>query len=183
MLINVVTLDEAVAFLRCGCCRKHFCRFGKPFPAAGNQARGWSNCAVLTSFLLGRACWTWTPHGLYRLLAAEQDARPIDFPNGSPTISVRSLPVMSIGHCKGSMPKQTSQCGPRWSISALPSMTALMSGSGPRPHKVAISEVSRFGAAAARYWQYAPERAIEAIPKVLERRAVARRGQYRRARG
>lgn len=48
-------------------------------------------------------------------------------------------------------------------------MTALMSSSGLGLYKVAISESSRFGAAAEAYWQYAPERAIEAIRKVLER--------------
>jgi hypothetical protein len=48
-------------------------------------------------------------------------------------------------------------------------MSALMSRSGLGLYKVAISESSRFEAAAEAYWEYAPERAIEAVAEVLKR--------------
>jgi AhpD family alkylhydroperoxidase len=47
-------------------------------PGYGSQVRGWSNCAVLIGFLLGRPYLTWTPHGLYRRLSGESGVRSID---------------------------------------------------------------------------------------------------------
>jgi hypothetical protein len=47
-------------------------------PGRGTQLRGWSNCAVLMAFLLGRSYWTWTPHGLYRRLVADTGVEAID---------------------------------------------------------------------------------------------------------
>ena len=47
-------------------------------PGSGSQIRGWANCAVLVSFLLGRGYRTWTPHGFYRRLKRECGVRPID---------------------------------------------------------------------------------------------------------
>jgi hypothetical protein len=40
-------------------------------PGRAWQTRGWSNCAVLTTLVLGRRSWSWTPHGLYRQLLRE----------------------------------------------------------------------------------------------------------------
>ena len=39
------------------------------------EARGWSNCAVLTAFVLGRASRSWTPHGLYLELLKEDGVK------------------------------------------------------------------------------------------------------------
>ena len=47
-------------------------------PGNGSQIRGWMNCAVLVSFLLGRGYWAWTPHRFYRQLARETRARAVD---------------------------------------------------------------------------------------------------------
>jgi hypothetical protein len=167
MLVNVLTLDEAVKFLRWGAAG-HILQVREAIPGCGNQARGWSNCAVLTSFLLGRRYWTWTPRGLYRRLAAEQGARPIDFAqwlaNHMREIANRNVDrAMSglEGSERTSVQTALVQLG-----NAI--MSALLSRSGLGIYKVAISESSRFSAAATAYWQYAPERAIEAVRKVLE---------------
>ncbi|GFE82965.1 hypothetical protein GCM10011487_49650 [Steroidobacter agaridevorans] len=167
MLINVLTLDEAVKFLRWGAAG-NILQIRESIPGCGNQARGWSNCAVLTSFLLGRRYWTWTPHGLYRRLAAEPGARPIDFAhwlaNHIREVASRNVDRALAGIERGGgQPVQAAliQLG-----NAI--MGALMSRSGLGLYKVAISESSRFGAAADAYWEYAPERAIEAVRKVLE---------------
>jgi hypothetical protein len=46
------------------------------FPAHRSICRtASSNCAVLSSFVLGRASHTWTPHGLYRQLCREKDTK------------------------------------------------------------------------------------------------------------
>ncbi len=47
-------------------------------------------------------------------------------------------------------------------------MSALMSRSAVGLYKVAVSESSRFGDAANAYWEDAPQRAIEAVRKVLQ---------------
>ena len=47
-------------------------------PGNGSQIRGWMNCAVLVSFLLGRGYWAWTPHRFYRRLARERRVRAVD---------------------------------------------------------------------------------------------------------
>jgi len=77
MLVSVLTLDQAVGFLRWGA-TGDILQVREAIPGCGNQVRGWSNCAVLIGFLLGRAYWTWTPHGLYRRLMAEHDTHPVD---------------------------------------------------------------------------------------------------------
>lgn len=77
MLVSVLTLDEALEFLRWGA-TGDILQVREAIPGRGNQVRGWSNCAVLIGFLLGRSYWTWTPHGLFRRLVAEHDARPVD---------------------------------------------------------------------------------------------------------
>jgi len=47
-------------------------------PGRGSPVRGWMTCAALVSYLLGRAYWVWTPHGLYKLLLHEPDVCRVD---------------------------------------------------------------------------------------------------------
>jgi hypothetical protein len=77
MLVGVLTPADAVKFLRWAA-TGDILQVREAVPGCGNQVRGWSNCAVLIAFLLGRSYWTWTPHGLFCRLVAERDARPID---------------------------------------------------------------------------------------------------------
>jgi hypothetical protein len=77
MRVSALTLDEALKFLRWGAAGD-ILQVREAIPGHGTQVRGWSNCAVLIGFLLGRAYWTWTPHGLYCRLVAEHDARSVD---------------------------------------------------------------------------------------------------------
>ena len=167
MLINVLTLDEAVKFLRWGAAGS-ILQIREAIPGRGNQARGWSNCAVLTSFLLGRRYWTWTPRGLHRRLAAEPGAQRIDFAqwlaNHMREVATRTVDRALAGLEGGggqSLQAALVQLG-----NAI--MSALMSQAGLGLYKVAISESRRFSAAAEAYWEYAPERAIDAVRKVLE---------------
>ena len=76
MLVSVLTLDEAIKFLRWGAAGD-ILQVREAVPGRGDQVHGWSNCAVLIAFLLGRSYRTWTPHGLYRRLVAERGARPV----------------------------------------------------------------------------------------------------------
>ncbi|HSU33691.1 MAG TPA: TetR/AcrR family transcriptional regulator C-terminal domain-containing protein [Bryobacteraceae bacterium] len=74
VMVTVLSSVDAVKFLRWGACGDVL-RVREAVPGRGNQARGWSNCAVLCSFILGRASHTWTPHGLYRQLCREEDVK------------------------------------------------------------------------------------------------------------
>jgi len=47
-------------------------------PGCGSQVRGWMTCAALSSYLLGRKYWVWTPHGLYKLLMREPRVCRVD---------------------------------------------------------------------------------------------------------
>jgi hypothetical protein len=47
-------------------------------PGKSGQVRGWMTCAGLVSYLLGRSYWVWLPHGLYRLLLRELNARRVN---------------------------------------------------------------------------------------------------------
>jgi hypothetical protein len=169
MLVNVLTLDEAVKFLRWGASGK-ILQMREAIPGSGNQARGWSNCAVLTAFLLGRSYWTWTPHGLHRRLSAEPGARPIDFAQWLAN-HVRLVATRNADRALEGLDVDEESLSLRTTLVRLGNgiMTALLSRSGLALYKVAVSESGRFGAAADAYWEYAPQRAIEAVRKVLER--------------
>lgn len=80
LMVNVLTVDEAVKFLRWGAAGD-ILRVREAIPGRGSQARGWANCSVLISYMLGRSYWTWTPHGLYRKLKAEPGAQRVELPN------------------------------------------------------------------------------------------------------
>ncbi|HEX5476357.1 MAG TPA: TetR/AcrR family transcriptional regulator C-terminal domain-containing protein [Burkholderiales bacterium] len=74
LMVTLLPSADAVKFLRWGA-SGDILRVREAVPGRGNQARGWSNCAVLSSFVLGRASHTWTPHGLYRQLCREKDVK------------------------------------------------------------------------------------------------------------
>ena len=77
LMVNVLAADEAIKFLRWGAAG-HMLKVREAIPGRGTQLRGWSNCAVLMAFLLGRSYWTWTPHGLYRKLVADASVEAIN---------------------------------------------------------------------------------------------------------
>jgi hypothetical protein len=78
-MVNVLSFDEAVKFLRWAAVGSMI-KVRESIPGRGSQMRGWSNCAVLVSFLLGRSYWTWTPNGLYKKLLSEDGAQTVDLP-------------------------------------------------------------------------------------------------------
>lgn len=77
LMVNVLSANEAIKFLRWGAAG-HVLKVREAIPGRGTQLRGWSNCAVLMAFLLGRSYWTWTPHGLYRRLMADANVETIN---------------------------------------------------------------------------------------------------------
>jgi hypothetical protein len=176
MLVSVLTLDEAVKFLRWGAAG-NILQVREAIPGNGNQARGWSNCAVLTAFLLGRSFWTWTPHGLYQRLLAAPGTRVVDLSEWlanhvrdvATRVTDRALEAVEIGEGR-SLRSVLLQLGNGI-------MTASTSPTGVGLYKVAVSEASRFVAAANAYWDYAPGRAIGTVGKVLKQAQL--RGELR----
>ncbi|WP_213253103.1 TetR/AcrR family transcriptional regulator C-terminal domain-containing protein [Bradyrhizobium sp. sBnM-33] len=73
-MVTILPPADAVRFLRWGA-TGDILRVREAVPGKASQLRGWSNCAVLSAFLLGRPSWTWTPHGLYRQLLRERSTR------------------------------------------------------------------------------------------------------------
>jgi hypothetical protein len=61
MMVTILPPDNAVRFLRWGA-TGDILRVREAVPGKASQIRGWSNCAVLSAFLLGRPSWAWTPH-------------------------------------------------------------------------------------------------------------------------
>lgn len=167
MLVSVLTLDEAAKFLRWGA-SGDILQVREAIPGCGNQVRGWSNCAVLIAFLLGRSYRTWTPHGLYRRLVAERDARPVDVAHWLAN-QVRVIATRNADQALAALEIDEGQ-SLRTVLLQLGNsiVSALMSRSTLALYKFAVSESNRFGAAANAYWEHAPQRAIETVRKVLQ---------------
>ncbi|PNG59912.1 hypothetical protein WDL1CHR_04477 [Variovorax sp. WDL1] len=176
LMVNVLTLDEAVKFLRWGAAGD-ILQVREAIPGRGSQVRGWSNCTVLVSFLLGRSYWTWTPHGLFRRLKADPGVKSVDLSrflrehfesvaNKTADEALKLLP----GRSEEPLREVLLDLGTSVMAAALsPSAIAL--------HKVAISECGRFSDAADALWTFGPARAIDRIREVLE--DARRRGEVR----
>ena len=167
MLVTVLTLDEAVKFLRWGA-TGNILQVREAIPGNGNQVRGWANCAVLTAFLLGRSYRTWTPFGLYRRLVKDPGARPVDLAHWLAD-HVRHVAARNADRALESVHLIEGR-SVRAALLQLGTsiMGALMSRSSVALYKLAVSESSRFGAAANAYWEEAPKRAIDAVLEVLQ---------------
>jgi hypothetical protein len=167
MMVTVLTLDEAVKFLRWGA-TGNILQVREAVPGRGNQVRGWANCAVLTAFLLGRSYRTWTPHGLYRRLIAEPGVVPIDLAQWLADhvrrVATRNVDqALEVLEADAGQPLRAALLHLGNSI-----MSTLMSRPAVGLYKLAVSESSRFATAANAYWEEAPQRAVEAIRKVLQ---------------
>jgi hypothetical protein len=76
MMVTTLAPADAVKFLKWAA-TGDILRVREAIPGQASQLRGWSNCAVLTAFVLGRASRAWTPHGLYRELLRENETRHV----------------------------------------------------------------------------------------------------------
>lgn len=120
------------------------------------------------SFLLGRSYWTWTPHGLYRRLLAEEGVKPIDLSQflvehfehvANKNADEALKPILA--HGNGPLEAMLLDIGDGL-------VNSMMSRSALGLYKVAVSESSRFKEVADLYWTLGPKRLIEHIRRVLE---------------
>lgn len=77
LLTATITDEQAKKFLRWGALGDVLL-VREAIPGSAGQIRGWMNCAVLATYLLGRPYWVWTPHGLYRRLVREPGVCHVD---------------------------------------------------------------------------------------------------------
>jgi hypothetical protein len=77
LMITILSPADAIRFLRWGA-TGDMLRVREAIPGKASQMRGWSNCAVLTAFLLGRPSWAWTPNGFYRELLRDKATRRVN---------------------------------------------------------------------------------------------------------
>jgi len=77
LLVRTISSDQAVRFLRWAAMGDALL-VEEEVPGRGSQFRGWSNCASLATFVLGRSYCVWSPHGLFKRLRSEAQTQHID---------------------------------------------------------------------------------------------------------
>lgn len=77
ILIRTISPDQAVRYLRWATLGDALL-VEEDVPGRGSQIRGWSNCASLAGFVLGRSYPVWSPNALFRRLLAEPNTRRLD---------------------------------------------------------------------------------------------------------
>jgi len=77
LLVRTISTDQAVRFLRWAAMGDALL-VEEDVPGRGSQFRGWSNCASLATFVLGRSYCVWSPHGLFKRLRSEAQTQHID---------------------------------------------------------------------------------------------------------
>lgn len=166
IMVTVLGIDEAVKFLRWGATGS-ILKVRERIPGDGSQARGWANCAVQISLMLGRPYWTWTPHGLYKRLATEHGVEPVnlaEFLKANVISATQKIVEDGLGHIS--------------TLKELDPEAALMSV-GERISKImfssrylglyrfAVSEESRFPAAAAAFFTHGPRQVKAAVTALV----------------
>ena len=164
---TTLTLDEAVKFLRWGAVGSVL-RVKESIPGSGSQARGWANCAVLVSLLLGRPYWTWTPHGLYQALSREPGVEHVDvakFLEKLVAEVVREEALKALGtwerHRNEPMRERLRKVGVRL-------MTTMTSPVAVGIYRLAVSEVFRFPAASEGFFERGPKHVIEELITIFQ---------------
>lgn len=108
LLTASVTSLQAKKFLAWGA-RGDVLLAREVIPGRGSQVRGWMNCAVLASYLLGRPYWVWTPHGLYKRLLREPNVCRVDVGallQIDPARLAESRAIEACAHCAQGAPRQ-----------------------------------------------------------------------------
>lgn len=167
LMVNVLTFDQALKFLRWGAAG-HILKVRESIPGRGNQMRGWSNCAVLMAFLLGRSYWTWTPDGLYRRLLADAGVESVDL---LPLLGehFRSLAEKVVEDLSNTpLRNATHSVHDALLAHGIGLMTALSSSSARELHDATIQESDLVREAAEACWRVATSRAMASTLEVLE---------------
>lgn len=168
MMVTVLPPADAVKFLRWGG-TGDILRVREAVPGHASQVRGWSNCAVLTAFVLGRRSFTWTPHGLYRQLLREKDTRR----EGVENLLVEQFTKVVSQHSDSALAVSADQLSlPFRELLTLIGrnlLEAMMTPSLLEVCYTAVLEAERYPAATRVYAEHGPKRAIAVLSKILEK--------------
>jgi hypothetical protein len=166
IIVTALRTDEAVKFLRWGAAGS-ILRVMERIPGSGSQARGWSNCAVLISLMLGRSYWTWTPHGLYKRLSAENGVERVEldgFLEKTLTSTMKGIGGKAFNDVSALMnlsPEDAfMEIGRRVS-------KIMFAPSALSSYRFAISEVARLPAAAGAFYRHGSHLAVAAVKELI----------------
>lgn len=160
--VTTLSLDEAVKYLRWGGAGSVL-RVKESIPGSGSQARGWANCAVLASLLLGRSYWTWTPHGLYLALSREPGVEHVDvamFLEEHVADVIRDLPLKAVGTWERYRDEPLQELLRKVGVRLMTMMTSPVAVGVCR---FALSETFHFPAAWEVFFERGPNRVIEEL--------------------
>lgn len=168
MMVTVLPPADAVKFLRWGG-TGDILRVREAVPGHASQVRGWSNCAVLTAFVLGRRSFTWTPHGLYRQLLREKDTCR----EGVEDLLVEQFTKVVSQHSDSALAVSADQLSLPFrellTIIGRNLLEAMMTPSLLEVCYTAVLEAERYPAATRVYAEHGPKRAIAVLSKILEK--------------
>ena len=172
MMVTILPPADAVKFLRWGG-TGDILRVREAVPGRASQLRGWSNCAVLTAFVLGRPSSTWTPHGLYRELLREKTTRrenveQLLVDQFTSVVSQYASNALSISADQLSLPLRELLF-----IIGRNLLEAMMTPSLLEVCYTAILEADQYPEATRVYAQHGRKQAIAVIAKILARAAQA----------
>lgn len=167
MMVTILPPADAVKFLRWGG-TGDILRVREAVPGRASQLRGWSNCAVLIAFILGRRSWAWTPHGLFRRLLREKTTRRANVEDllveqFRKIVSQHSGNALAVGADQLSLPFDELL-----TIIGRNLLEAMMTPSLLEVCYTAILEAERYPAAARVYAEHGPKQAIAILSNVLE---------------
>ena len=167
MMVTVLPPADAVKFLRWGG-TGDILRVREAVPGHASQVRGWSNCAVLTAFVLGRRSFTWTPHGLYLQLLREKETSR----ESVETLLVEQFTKVVSQHSDSALAVSADQLSLPFrellTIIGRNLLEAMMTPSLLEVCYTAVLEAERYPAATRVYAEHGPKRAIAALSKILE---------------
>lgn len=180
MMVTTLTVDEAVKFLRWGAAGS-ILKVTEKIPGDGSQACGWANCAVQISLMLGRSYRTWTPHGLYKRISAEEGVEAVDvaeFLEARLISMTRRMAGDGLGDVsaltKLSPPAAFTELGKRiCRIIFSPRYLSL--------YRLAVSEASRFPTAAAGFFAHGPLQVAASVKALISH--FCETGQFRNCDG
>lgn len=166
IMVTMLRTDEAVKFLRWGAAGS-ILHVTERIPGSGSQARGWSNCAVLISLMLGRSYWTWTPHGLYKRLSAEDGVERVELDGfleetlSSTMMELAGKAFKDVSALFDLSPEAAfMELGRR--ISKI-----MFSSSSFSLYRFSISESPRFPAAVGAFFRNGPHQAVTAVKALI----------------
>ena len=166
IMVTTLPLDEAVKFLRWGAAGS-ILKVTERIPGRGSQTRGWTNCAVLISFMLGRSYWTWTPHGLYQRLSSEDGVHPIElteFLEEKLVSMTQGIVVEGLGD-----PFTLTRLSPEAAFMELGKRICkiMFSQSYLSLHRLAVSEAVRFPDATRAFFVHGPHQIVASVKTLI----------------